>query len=103
MIIHYSNCIETWEKILFWFPVPVVLIVSISGFLIFSQEKDLSWKDDKKGVLLLELLGPLHPLVTSKYMRPQAIKYRWWFVCSVILLVVWFLGTNYLSICTLDT
>ena len=103
MVTHFSNCIEPFEKLLFWVPVPLIFIAITTGFLLFSQERSPSWKSDKKGVLILELLGPFHPIFTTKYLKPQAVKYRLWFFGSVSLLIIYVVSLNFSPICIANT
>ncbi|MDO6694243.1 hypothetical protein Q4574_13195 [Aliiglaciecola sp. 3_MG-2023] len=103
MTIHFSNCVEVWEKIFFWMPIPTILIAIFSGIMLFGQENPPNWKKHKKRVIIFELLGPLHPLVTTKYLKAEAVKYRWWFFVSVILLIFWGVGLGYAPICTQNT
>jgi cytochrome b subunit of formate dehydrogenase len=103
MTIHYSNCFELWEKILFWVPIPTIFVILIAGFMLFSQEEIPSWKTDKKGVIIFELLGPLHPLLTSKYLQPKVVKYRWWFFGSIAVLGLHMLMFSHFQVCAIDT
>lgn len=87
MIIHFSDCGTVWEQVLVWILVVSILIAIVSALLLFSSEKTLEWKKDKKAVLLDELLGPFHTLVSSRYLTAQGAKWRRVFLGAVFAIV----------------
>ncbi|NVK58391.1 MAG: hypothetical protein HWE26_22630 [Alteromonadaceae bacterium] len=95
----FSNCHGILEISIFLISVLSILIIIISGVVLFSGEKI----EDSKGAWFTELLGPLHPLFTSKYLVPSAAKWRYPFFGSIVTLIVCYVLFANAGICSFGT
>jgi hypothetical protein len=99
MVTSVSDCQGFFEQ-----GVVVLLAVSIlasivSGFSLFNGEQI----GDRKGTIFAELLGPLHPLVTGKYLTDRAAKWRWPFFGSISMIVICSVVLEFGGICVHST
>lgn len=99
MSIQYSDCQSIYEQVVVWAMGISILIAVISGVALFSSEK----VNGKKELLTLELLGPLHPLFTTKYLSRNAIKWRYPFFTSVLVIVLCVVCFNVFGVCAANT
>ncbi|MFV8782177.1 hypothetical protein ACNKU7_07115 [Microbulbifer sp. SA54] len=99
MTIQFSDCQGVYEHAVVWVMGISILVAIFSGLLLFTGEK----ATDKKGAIVIEFLGPLHPLFTAKYLTDKAAKWRFPFFCSVSVVAVCVVCFNVFNVCAANT
>lgn len=99
MTIYFDNCSLLYEKLAFSIMVVSILGVIVFGFMVFTNEKE----PDKGGWHWLEILGPLHPVFTKKYLNETGIKYWPYFAVCFISIVITALVFWSLDFCAAET
>ena len=97
MNIQFSDCQSTVENIILYLMIISILLTIVSGVMLFGNEK---LPKNNKGWLGLELLGPLHPLFTKKYLNQRALKWRIPFFASVLVTILGTIFINVFNLCS---
>ena len=79
------SCQSTLELTIVFVMILSFLIIIISGIMLFGNEK---LPKNKKGWLFFELIGPLHPLITKRYLNQRALKWRLPFLFSLLIFIL---------------
>lgn len=91
-----DNCDSLIEQVFSVGFVLFILALIVTGFVVFSNET----KAEKGKWVLLEILGPLHPLVTSRYLNEKGRKWRAYAGIAILCLAANILVLEYLPQCT---
>ncbi|MCP4595328.1 hypothetical protein [Neptuniibacter sp.] len=89
------NCDPLIEQVFTVGFVLSILVVIVTGFVVFSNET----KPEKGKWVLLEILGPLHPLVTNRYLNEKGRKWKAYAGIAILCLVASILVLELLPSC----
>lgn len=95
MTIHYSDCSNLFEQVIFWLVGASIFSLFVSLCGMYANEN----KDENPG-WLLEIFHPLVHMCTSRYLNEKGAIWRYPYLVSVIVLVVSALLSYLLGHCT---
>ena len=82
MNITFTNCTSIYEQAAFWLLPIAILMTIVSFFMVFVNENV-----PKSKWLLFEVLGPLHPIISSKYLNEKGKKWRPVLIFSLLCII----------------